>query len=229
MIAVYALSPKIKHNVPFSLTCGMPYLSRIAVPALGGSGFLAGIRHWLADRDARRRHVFRGRERFRQVDPAGMRRRTMRIRPAGAATGTTSWTPAIGLTVSNYPCRALEELLANSHYHRNHKEPEPVRIRTEPDALYIYNIGGPRPFHPYGRFNTGHIFPGRYRNSRLGDFLKELDLTEGYATGIKVVLDTLKANCSPETSFYTDEGRTWFRVKVPIHEAFLREKAACFT
>lgn len=116
--------------------------------------------------------------------------------------------------------------ISNSHYHRDHKEPEPVRIRIEPDALYIYNIDGPDRSIRLEDFNTGYVFPGRYRNSRLGDFLKELDLTEGYATGIKVVPDALKANGSPEPSFYTNEGRTWFRVKVPIHEAFLREKQA---
>ncbi|MBQ6201365.1 MAG: AAA family ATPase, partial [Prevotella sp.] len=34
----------------------------------------------------------------------------------------------------------------------------------------------------------------RYRNRRLGEFLKELDLTEGRATGIPTIQDELKAN-----------------------------------
>lgn len=37
----------------------------------------------------------------------------------------------------------------------------------------------------------------RYRNRRLGDFLKELDLSEGRATGIPTIQDELRKNgCS---------------------------------
>ena len=38
----------------------------------------------------------------------------------------------------------------------------------------------------------------RYRNRRLGEFLKELEFTEGRATGIPTIQDELQANGSPE-------------------------------
>ena len=122
--------------------------------------------------------------------------------------------------VWNYPYTALEELLANCIYHRNYQEREPVTIRIEPDALYIYNIGGPDRAIKMEDFKNGRVFPKRYRNRRLGDFLKELELTEGRATGIPVVFDAMRHNGSPDPIFETDENRTWFQVKLPIHPAF---------
>lgn len=122
--------------------------------------------------------------------------------------------------VWNYPYMALKELLANCIYHRNYQEREPVTIRIEPDALYIYNIGGPDRAIKMEDFKKGRVFPKRYRNRRLGDFLKELELTEGRATGIPVVFDAMRHNGSPDPIFETDEDRTWFQVKLPIHPAF---------
>jgi len=50
----------------------------------------------------------------------------------------------------------------------------------------------------------------RYRNRRIGDFLKELHLTERRNTGFKKLLDALDANGSPKPEFETDEARSCF-------------------
>lgn len=39
----------------------------------------------------------------------------------------------------------------------------------------------------------------------------------GKATGIPVIRDAMKANGSPEPSFYTDEGKTLFLVTLPCY------------
>jgi ATP-dependent DNA helicase RecG len=122
--------------------------------------------------------------------------------------------------VWNYPYRAFEELLANCVYHRNYQEREPVTIRIEPGTIYLYNIGGPDRSIKMEDFNRGRVFPKRYRNRRLGDFLKELELTEGRATGVPVVFDAMHRNGSSNPSFETDEDRTWFKVTLQIHPAF---------
>jgi len=127
--------------------------------------------------------------------------------------------------VWNYPYKALEELLANCIYHRNYQEREPVTIRIEPDAIYIYNLGGPDRSIRLEDFQKGQVFPKRYRNRRLGDFLKELELTEGRATGIPVILEALRHNGSPNPVFETDPERTWFQVKLPLHPAFAQINA----
>ena len=60
----------------------------------------------------------------------------------------------------------------------------------------------------------------RYRNRRIGDFLKELQMAEGRNTGIPRAIEAIKANGSPLPTFLTDEDRTFFSVIVPIHPVF---------
>jgi ATP-dependent DNA helicase RecG len=48
------------------------------------------------------------------------------------------------------------------------------------------------------------------RNRRIGEFLKELDLTEGRLTGIPKILKAMAANGSPAPLFETDDERLWF-------------------
>lgn len=58
---------------------------------------------------------------------------------------------------------------------------------------------------------------------RLGEFLKELDLSEGHSSGIPTIQDELKRNGSPRAEFITDEDRRAMRIRIPIHPAFLQE------
>ena len=60
-----------------------------------------------------------------------------------------------------------------------------------------------------------------YLNNRLGDFLKELKLTEGRSTGIPRVLKSLEDNGSDPPVYETDEDRRFLRVIIPIHSGFL--------
>ena len=58
----------------------------------------------------------------------------------------------------------------------------------------------------------------RYRNRRLGDFLKELDLTEGRSTGVPTIQTKLAENGSPRAIFETTDDRLTFLVTIPAHE-----------
>lgn len=58
----------------------------------------------------------------------------------------------------------------------------------------------------------------RYRNRRLGDFLKELDLTEGRSTGVPTIQAKLAENGSPRAIFETTDDRLTFLVTIPRHE-----------
>ena len=53
----------------------------------------------------------------------------------------------------------------------------------------------------------------------MGEYLKELELTEGRSTGIPTIQNVLKANGSPRAIVVTDEERTFFRITIPCHEA----------
>lgn len=70
----------------------------------------------------------------------------------------------------------------------------------------------------------GKRFVSRYyRNRRLGEFLKELDLSEGHSSGISTIQDELERNGSPRAEFFTDEDRRAMRIRISIHPAFLEE------
>ena len=67
-------------------------------------------------------------------------------------------------------------------------------------------------------FEKGQAVSRRYRNRRIGEFLKELDLAEGRCTGVPKILRAMRGNGSPTPVFESDEDRTWFRVRLPVHE-----------
>lgn len=71
------------------------------------------------------------------------------------------------------------------------------------------------------RLRPAHAIPQR----RLGDFLKELKLTEGHATGLPAMRKAMHQNGSPAPVFDFDEELTWFQVMLPIHTAFELKQA----
>jgi len=65
--------------------------------------------------------------------------------------------------------------------------------------------------------NSERVITRDYRNSRIGDFLKEMDLTEGRSTGIPKMRFFMKRNGSPEPVFQTDEDLNYFLVTLFHH------------
>ncbi len=127
---------------------------------------------------------------------------------------------AEAIRVWNYPYEALEEALVNALYHRDYQVREPVEIRIYPHSITIINYGGPDRSIKLEAFQKGSVKPRRYRNRRLGDFLKELELTEGKATGIPLIRKALRENGSPDPVFDTDDDRSFFEVQFLIHADF---------
>ena len=73
-------------------------------------------------------------------------------------------------------------------------------------------------------FDRGIIRARRYRNRRIGEFLKELRLTEGRGTGIPTMLKALKTNGSVPPKFDTNEpDRIYFLVEFFIHPEFKKD------
>ena len=67
-------------------------------------------------------------------------------------------------------------------------------------------------------FKKGQAVSRRYRNRRIGEFLKELDLAEARSTGVPKIFRAMRQNGSPDPIFESDDDRTWFRVLLPVHE-----------
>lgn len=127
----------------------------------------------------------------------------------------------------SYPYEVLEEAVVNAFYHRDYMCYEPVQIEIEPDHIRITSFPGIDRSIPLGVIEKGERFKSKmYRNRRLGEFLKELDLTEGRCTGIPTIQEGLKENGSPRAIFETDEDRRVTWVTIPIQPDFLKNQAA---
>ena len=119
----------------------------------------------------------------------------------------------------NYPYDAIEEAVVNSVYHRDFLQHEPIEITIEPSGISILNCPGPDRSISKEDIEKGDMLKSRrYRNRRLGDFLKELDLTEGRSTGVPTIQAKLAENGSPRAIFETTEDRLTFLVTIPVHE-----------
>ncbi len=116
----------------------------------------------------------------------------------------------------NYPYQSFEEAVVNALYHRDYQEREPVEITVEPTHVDILSYSGPdRSITAEAIKEAKKLKARRYRNRRLGDFLKELDLTEGRATGIPSIQKALKDNGSEKATIDTDDDRTYFLMTIP--------------
>ncbi len=118
----------------------------------------------------------------------------------------------------NFPLGAVEEALVNAVYHRSYEEREPVEVRITAEDLVVLSFPGPDRSIRLEDLRTGKAISRRYRNRRVGEFLKELDLTEGRSTGIPKILRVMKENGSPPPEFDSDEDRTFFMIRLPVHE-----------
>jgi ATP-dependent DNA helicase RecG len=109
----------------------------------------------------------------------------------------------------------------NALYHRDYQEREPVEITIEPNMVSILSYAGPdRSISMAAIKEAKKLKARRYRNRRLGDFLKELELSEGRATGIPTIQDELHRNGSPDASIETDDDRSYFLIEIPCRAGF---------
>ena len=119
--------------------------------------------------------------------------------------------------VENFPYAAVEESVVNAIYHRSYEEREPVEVRITPQDLVVLSFPGPDRSIRMAGLRAGRAVARRYRNRRIGEFLKELDLTEGRATGIPKILRAMIENGSPAPEFETDDDRASFLARIPVH------------
>jgi ATP-dependent DNA helicase RecG len=117
----------------------------------------------------------------------------------------------------NYPYEAIEESLANAVYHRSYEDSNSIEVNVWFDKIEILSYPGPIPPVDNSHLKKPRILARYYRNRRVGDFLKELRLTEGRGTGIPKIRNAMKLNGSPSPTFKTDRNRTYFLTTLPIH------------
>jgi ATP-dependent DNA helicase RecG len=97
---------------------------------------------------------------------------------------------------------------------------EPIEIRINYNSVQILSFEGPMPPINNDDLKKERVISRSYRNRRVGDFLKELDYTEGRSTGFPKIHRHLKKNFSPEPKFETDEQKSHFLTTIFCHKLF---------
>lgn len=121
----------------------------------------------------------------------------------------------------NYPLQAVEEILCNAVYHKDYQIPEPITVTITPTQMEILSIPGPDRSISDEDLSNCHMVSSRYRNRRIGDFLKELRLTEGRNTGIPKAIWAMEKNGSESIKLLTDSDRSYLRVIIPVNKKFI--------
>lgn len=132
---------------------------------------------------------------------------------------------AEAVRVWNYPYDALEEMVANSVFHKSYDEREPIEIRINKTSIEVLSFAGPMPPLTNADLRKPRIISRHYRNRRIGAFLKELHMTEGRSTGFPKIYGAVKRNDSPMPTFETDDHNSYFLATIPIHQAFVDDVA----
>ena len=126
--------------------------------------------------------------------------------------------------IFNIPYDAIEEALSNAVYHKSYQIGEPITVTFTPNKLEITSLPGPDRTISDEALAKRKLISRRYRNRRIGDFLKELHLIEGRNTGIPTMIKALKNNGSPLPDFLTDEERSYFTVVFYVHDSFVSKQ-----
>jgi ATP-dependent DNA helicase RecG len=128
---------------------------------------------------------------------------------------------AEALRFYNYPYEAVEEALGNAVYHKAYDLRSPIEVQIFMDCITVLSYPGAVP--PVGQQILKHekIVARSYRNRRIGDFLKELDLTEGRGTGFPKMKKKMENNGSPQPIIETDEESNYFMVTLPINQEYV--------
>ena len=126
----------------------------------------------------------------------------------------------------NWPYQAVEEALSNAVYHRSYQIHEPITVTVTPEKMEILSHPGPDRSISDEALGNRILVSRRYRNRRIGDFLKELEIVEGRNTGVPLILSSMQNNGSPLPAFETDEDRSYFVTVLPVHPFFLQKESS---
>ena len=127
----------------------------------------------------------------------------------------------LAIRAFNWPYAAVEEALSNAVYHKSYQIHEPITVMITPEKMEITSLPGPDRSISDESLENRVLVSRRYRNRRIGDYLKELDIVEGRNTGVPTILEAMEKNGSGLPSFETDSERSYFVTVLPVHPAFL--------
>ena len=104
---------------------------------------------------------------------------------------------------SDYPIKALSQLVRNAVIHRSYKSYTPTRVHWFNDRIEIQSPGG-----PYGELNINNFGAENitaYRNPTIAEALKNLGFVEQFGFGLPQARTLLKENGNPELKLVAKE------------------------
>lgn len=102
--------------------------------------------------------------------------RTITLREDGIATNKK---------ISNFPFKAIEELLANAIVHKNYESNKSIQVYINENEINIINYNSPLPPITIRDLNNRYYFHERDTiNPEIRDMFKALGIIESYGTGI---------------------------------------------
>ena len=126
----------------------------------------------------------------------------------------------LAIRAFNWPYQAVEEALSNAVYHKSYQIHEPITVTITPEKMEILSLPGPDWSITSENLEKRVLVSKRYRNRRIGDFLKELNIVEGRNTGVPLIIQSMQNNGSDLPIFETDDERTYFSTILPVHPIF---------
>lgn len=129
----------------------------------------------------------------------------------------------INKKISNFPFKAVEELLANAIVHKNYEEYKTVQVYITNEEINIINYNKPLPPITLEDLNTRTIFKERDSvNPEIRDMFKDLGIIESYGTGIGKAKKACELNKSQNIYYKIfDDNVNVTSVIIPCSEEYL--------
>ena len=126
--------------------------------------------------------------------------------------------------ISNFPFKAVEELLANAIVHKNYEEGKTIQVYITNEEINIINYNKPLPPLTLKDLNNRRLFKERDTvNPEIRDMFKELGIIESYGTGIGEAKKACELNGS-KSIFYKifDDETNVTSVVIPCSDEYLK-------
>ena len=126
------------------------------------------------------------------------------------------------ITTYNYPSEVIDELLPNAVLHKDYQIGEPITVRITNESIDITSFPGLDFTISDDRIKANNFISKYYRNKRIAEFLRDLELIEAKNTGFPKVIKALKDNKSKDLVIEMDNERRYLSVQVFKNEKFNR-------
>ncbi len=121
----------------------------------------------------------------------------------------------------NYSYEVIDEVIGNALLYKNYQIYEPISIRINKDSIEVTSFPGLDMSISQENIGKLQIKSKKYRNRRIGEFLKELHIVEAKNTGFPTIIKYSNLNESNMPIVETDVERTYITVTIPINKAFI--------